>query len=367
MKNDTIVFGENLKMIRKKVGFTRQQLAEKISYSEKAVEKWESGSAIPPVATVCKLSELFGVTVDSLLYEPKVNVNYLLGIDGGGTKTEFLLTDLNKNEIARLCLGTSNPVDIGMDNAKAILEQGIRTVCTGINIRQVCAFAGLSGGTAGDNKEQINAFMTQFNFASYDNGNDVQNALEIALGGENGVAVIMGTGVISYAMMDGKQHRVSGWGPHVDKGGSGYNFGSDALDMAFKYADGRRGSKIINKLVEEKLGKPVMQSVPEIYRGGKCFVASFAPIVFEAYNMGDEMAAVIIDSNVKELAEILNSGLNFLGDRRSKIVICGSLVLQEEILMPYFKKHMGSEVNITFSRERMVDGAVMLAERLISN
>ena len=58
----------------------------------------------------------------------KKSIKYLLGIDGGGTKTEFLLSDLNGNEIKRLFLGGSNPVNIGIENTLAVLEKGIKQI-----------------------------------------------------------------------------------------------------------------------------------------------------------------------------------------------------------------------------------------------
>lgn len=364
MKNNTIAFGSNLKRIRKKVGISRVKLAEMISYSEKAIEKWESGSSIPPVTTVCQLAELFAITVDSLLYAPKTEVKYLLGIDGGGTKTEFLLTDSNKKEIARVRLGPSNPVDIGIDNTKAILEQGIRQVCEGIDMRTVSAFAGLAGGITGDNKAQINAFLSQFNFAFYDNGSDTGNALAVALKGEDGVAVIMGTGIIAFSQVGSKQYRIGGWGYHIDKGGSGYNFGSDALDSALKCIDSRNGSRLIKDLIEKHLKKPLPDAIADIYRGGKAYVASFAPFVFEAYAKGDKEAERIIDKNVSEVTQIITAGKKFLKSASCKVVICGGLCRYAEELMPFFKKYMGENQHISFSNEAVVDGAIMLAEKI---
>lgn len=80
---------------------------------------------LPPMKLVCELAELFGVTVDCLIYKNSTEIKYLLGVDGGGTKTEFLLTDLHRNMVSRVVLGSSNPVDIGMDNCKKVLEEGI--------------------------------------------------------------------------------------------------------------------------------------------------------------------------------------------------------------------------------------------------
>ena len=363
MKENKIEFGSNLKKIRKKAGISRVKLAEMISYSEKAIEKWETGSSVPPVTTICKLAELFEISVDALLYAPKTEVKYLLGIDGGGTKTEFLLTDSDKKEIARVKLGPSNPVDIGIENTKKILERGIRQVCEGINLREVSVFAGLAGGITGDNKEQIKAFLSQFNFAFYDNGSDTENALSMALKGEDGVAVIMGTGIIAFSQVGSTKHRIGGWGYHIDQGGSGYNFGSDALDSALKSIDGRGGSKLIKDLMEQHLAEPLPKAIADIYQGGKAYVASFAPFVFAAFNQGDKEAERIIDKNVKEFAQIITAGKKFLGDENGKVVICGGLCNYEKELMPFFKKYLGENHHITFSNESLVDEAIMLAEK----
>lgn len=364
MKRNEIAFGDNLKNYRKKSGLTRRELAEKISYSEKSIEKWESGSSIPPVGTVCNLAGLFGISVDSLIYAPKKEVKYLLAIDGGGTKTEFLLTDIYKNRTASLILGPSNPVDIGFDNTKKILERGIRKVCEGISLRAVSVFAGLAGGITGNNKALINSFLSQFGFAFFDNGSDTESTLEIALKGGDGVAVIMGTGIIAFSQAEGKRHRIGGWGYHIDKGGSGYNFGSDALDSALKYIDGRGGSGIIKDLIENHLGKPLPDAIGDIYKGSKACVASFAPFVFEAYAGGDIYAEEIIDRNVKEVAEIIAAGRSFLGEKKGKTVICGGLSHFGDTLRPFFEKYFDEKINMTFSDESVTEGALMLAEKL---
>lgn len=131
--------------------------------------------------------------------------------------TEFLLTDAEKNEISRIVLGPSNPNDIGMDNVKTILEQGIHKVCYGINLREVSVFAGLAGGITGDNQKIINEFLPCFNFGVYSNGSDTESVLEMALGGNDGIVVIMGTGIISFTQVKGKRHRIGGWGYLIDK------------------------------------------------------------------------------------------------------------------------------------------------------
>ncbi len=358
-----IKFGENLKKLRKQAGLTRSGLAEMISYSEKSVEKWEFGKALPPMETVCRLAEIFSVTLDTLVYNSRTEVKYLLAIDGGGTKTEFLLTDLEKREINRVFLGASNPVDIGMEKALELLEKGIKEVAKGISLREISVYAGLAGGMTGDNTRIINEFLGRFNFAFYNNGSDVENVLEIALSGGDGVAVIMGGGIIAFSQLDGKRNRIGGWGYHIDKGGSAYNIGSDGLYSALRFIDGRRGSKIIKELTEKKLEKKLNESISDIYKGGKAYIASFAPLVFEAYKMGDEFAEEIIDRNVREASEIIRTGLVPFKTGEKKVVICGGIGKMNEVLMPFFRKYLDEDVSLTFNCEPVVNGALILAEK----
>ena len=64
-------FSENLISLRKTNNLTQLQLAEKLNYSDKAVSKWEVGSVLPDIETLCRISEYFGITVNDLIYKKK--------------------------------------------------------------------------------------------------------------------------------------------------------------------------------------------------------------------------------------------------------------------------------------------------------
>ncbi len=289
------------------------------------------------------------------------NIKYLLGIDGGGTKTEFLLTDSGERKIRQIVLGTSNPVNVGTENCKSVLRQGISEICEGLNYAEISVFAGLAGSGSDDIKSEIHRFLGEFQFGAYSNGSDADSVLEVALKGENGVAVIMGTGIVAFSRSNGKFHRTGGRGYMIDKDGSGFCFGSDALNAAFEYLDGRGGSKLILNLVEKKLGKSLENSVTEIYSGGATYVSSFAPVVFDAYEQGDAEAEKIIDRNAREAAKIITVARDFL-DKKEKTVICGGLCRQKDILKPFLLKYIGDEFPLMFSDEPTVNGAISLAK-----
>ena len=57
----------NLKYLRKKNGYTQEQIAERIGVSRQAVAKWERGEALPDIDNVIALAGVYEVTVDSLV------------------------------------------------------------------------------------------------------------------------------------------------------------------------------------------------------------------------------------------------------------------------------------------------------------
>lgn len=59
----------NISKYRKNKGLTQYELSEKINYSDKSISKWERGDGIPDVPTLVQLSEIFGVTVNDLIYD----------------------------------------------------------------------------------------------------------------------------------------------------------------------------------------------------------------------------------------------------------------------------------------------------------
>lgn len=60
-------FGEQIKILRKNLGLTQEQLAERLSVNRAALANWETDRAMPDIQMVKELAGVYGVTVDSLL------------------------------------------------------------------------------------------------------------------------------------------------------------------------------------------------------------------------------------------------------------------------------------------------------------
>lgn len=67
--------GQNIAKLRKNMGMTQEQLAEKCDVSRQAVTKWESGESEPAIAKLVKLSEIFNVSIDEIVKDGEVIAN----------------------------------------------------------------------------------------------------------------------------------------------------------------------------------------------------------------------------------------------------------------------------------------------------
>lgn len=356
------VFAKRLKARRQELGMTQAMLGEAVQYSEKAISKWESGNAIPSVKVLLRLAHVLGTDINTLLdYQTKPS--FYLGIDGGATKTAFALADEAGHVIRTLQLGACNPFDLGMKGAQELLQKGIQEICTGIATNRVSMFAGISGGGSAGNKGIFAGFFEQFGFTRFANDTDAENALAVGLHGNDGIAVIIGTGSVVYVMKAGERDRIGGYGYLFDKGGSGFDIGRDGVLAALKAADGSGKTTALLQMVEKQLGGSPVDHLSDFYQNGKAYMASFAQLVFEAAAHGDAIAGEILQDSYENLAKHISAGRkNFLQAQPVKVSLVGGLTNYESMIRPILEKQLeGQNVQLAFCKQAPVIGALLLA------
>ena len=291
---------------------------------------------------------------------------YLLGIDGGGTKTSFRLTGSTGNTVREAVLGPSNPNDIGMDKALETLRSGIRTVLADIPAKTVYAYAGIAGAASGENREAVCACMQEAGFAGSDAGGDIENILSAGLNGHDGMILILGTGICAFSVKDGVRYRTGGWGYLLDRGGSGYNYGCDVLNAYYSAIDHTGRETLLSEIVEQKTGMNSSQLLSQIYQLGKSYIASFAPLAFAAAELGDQIAQTIISRNIQETVRIIQTGLRPFGGKPVPIVLSGGLTENRQLTGMIREQLPGETGNmISVLSVSPVCGALLNAEKLV--
>ena len=339
--------GENIRFYRKKNGMTQTEIAEKLHVSFQAVSGWECGTALPDLENLCRLSELLDVSVDHLL---RINLlseeNVMIGIDGGGSKTEFVLFTSSGHVLGRFVLSGSNEAVVGFDETIRVLTEGIDCCLNKCaNVRGV--FIGIAGGRL---REIERILQKKHPTIPFFVKSDAKNAFSSA---EGDVALICGTGsILLYKGEDGDRFK-GGWGYRMGDPGSAYNIGRAAIRTCLSFEDGIGAASAIYPLVRERLECDLVhtgfadKSVSEI--------AALSTAVFAAYRMGDSVAREILEGEMRELAPFIMSAAREGGPR---VILCGGIMEHHaDTLLPILRTYVSSAIDFILPSLPPVYGA----------
>ena len=71
-----MTFSDKLIALRRKAGWSQEELAERLNVSRQSVSKWESAQSMPDIDKIVQLSSLFSVTTDYLLKDGQAEQEY---------------------------------------------------------------------------------------------------------------------------------------------------------------------------------------------------------------------------------------------------------------------------------------------------
>ena len=228
-----------------------------------------------------------------------------LGIDGGGSKTAFLLEDDNGRELARFETGPSNWVSSGPGKTLESLTEGVTKLPSSPDV--VC------GGFAGAGREEAVDF---YRSCLSDLLPDAQIFIETdafityvgAIGIRPGILLIAGTGSIALARKaDGAMLRAGGWGPAFSDEGGGFWIGREAIRSALRAHDAGEFQEFVS-LVTLTLGLSSITEAPVAWKEGVIDVRSVAALasVVARQHPAEPAARILTEAarHLRELAEL---------------------------------------------------------------
>ncbi len=259
-----------------------------------------------------------------------------LGIDGGGSKTSFLLVDEYYNEICHIESGPSNWLSVGANAAKQAITQGISYLTERPNI--VCA--GFAGAARHDSaafyKEVLESLIPE---AQIIIESDAFIASIGAIGVDPGILLIAGTGSIVIGRDKARNmFRIGGWGPYFGDEGSGFWIGREAVREALRSLDLQASTEFSNRIA----GRLGLKSISEVVSGwasGKIGVPEIAGLFPEVVSMYPQEPSKRIltqaASHLRSMVEIASKRVGLDDSRRS---LSGSVAAH-----PVMRELMGLE------------------------
>lgn len=304
---------------------------------------------------------------------------YVIGIDGGGTKTTGVLADIKGNVIAEATVLGTNPNSASIELAKAEMKKLLTNLNKLIGDKNIMAvFAGMSGVS----KEHYQLEFLEVLMSTI-TGNipitvdhDAKNALYSGTLGRNGIVQISGTGSITYGVNKHKVwKRVGGWGYLLGDTGSGYQIGQSALISVLNNYDGMGKRTLLRELIQEKFNiKSIRDITSVIYSSpnSQRLIASLFPEVAKAYDLGDEVAKNIIQDAGRSIGISISQLLHelFLKDDEEEVpvVLAGGLFHRADLFVPVIEEHVRKaeiKTNIIVPSVPPVAGAVIAAWKLL--
>jgi N-acetylglucosamine kinase-like BadF-type ATPase len=306
---------------------------------------------------------------------------YVVGIDGGGTKTLGVLADLDGRIVRSYAGGTSNVQLLGYEGAAREVLKVIRNCCcrAGVTIRDVnSVVVGLAGaGREADRKHTERAMRglarrQRIPLGDFRVESDARVALEGALDGTPGVVIISGTGSIGLAKnARGRVFRVGGWGRVIGDEASGYAIGRRALSAIAKSIDGRGEPTLLKTMASRTFGLSSPERIVRKVYQRNLDIANLAPLVLRAADKGDRVSRKILDEATHDLLDhlrVLVKKIKPSGEPRRggkiRVVLLGGLLQNANYLSKKLKKKIQSEfpaIRIEGAIKSPAGGAILLA------
>ena len=281
-------------------------------------------------------------------------------LDGGGSFSRAVLFDAAGTVISRAEGGPVNPNDVGETESAAVLTAVLDRAGAS---RAEFIFCGLAGAI-GHETALANEIKTAFPAAQVCVKSDIFNLLSY-LPGDDGAALICGTGSVCFVKKAGELSRIGGWGWLIDGDcGGGFALGRAGLELALRAIDGREPGTALGREAEEFLGGRPDIELGKIYSGGRSFIASFAPRVVSAAAEGDQAAKGAVRRVASGVAEYLSAASAILGEGFD--CVCGGGLFREEYFRGAFLKSValrGIRVGVDFVSAPGAAGAARAALR----
>src|SRR5438093_8529408 len=275
----------------------------------------------------------------------------ILGVEGGGTKTSWVLVERAGNELSVLDQGKLPPANFRLatpGELRAILSELPKEITSVGHFLAGC-------GTEEDRQSLTRLCAEIWPKAKIVVGSDRDSGLAAALGHGDGIVVNAGSGSSITGRRDKRVENAGGWGHILGDAGGGYFLSIQALRLILREYDLHRGEVQFTAKVLRALS---LNNLDELVRwaqtADKMEIAMLAPVVFEAAASGDACVIGIIEEGARVLCEYTEAVASRLHVLAPKVVLMGGLFHRDSTYTHAFRRRL---------KKNLPDARVAIAER----
>ncbi|MCD6546838.1 MAG: ATPase [Thermotogae bacterium] len=269
---------------------------------------------------------------------------YLLSVDGGGTKTIAVLSTLKGEIIASSTAGPVNILENGEDLFRRNIQKSAGKIVEGLEKQIHFSCFGLPAVGEFENSETVLSDIIEDTIGIRPSlvVNDVVIGWAGGSLGRDSIHLVAGTGTIAYAKKGETEIRVSGWGSLIGDEGSAYYIGLEGLREVTKQLDGRSKRTILTDFVMNHINaKEPHQLIEWVYgldeKLRRTEIAGLAILVYKAAKQSDKKATEILTKAAYELFECVEAAVNIMSFKKNVVSYSGSVLEKNEIVYNLFE------------------------------
>jgi len=275
----------------------------------------------------------------------------ILGVEGGGTKTAWILVERSGDELNILDQGK-----LPSSNFRLATPDRLRAIFSELPKQIDRAGVFLAGcGTAEDRHSLSNLCAEIWPGAKILTGSDRDSGLAAALGHGDGIVVNAGSGSSVTGRRGDRIENAGGWGHILGDTGGGYFISIRALRLILREYDLHRGEvQLTAKILHGRSLNNLDELVRWAQTADKMEIATLAPVVFEAAASGDVRVMEIIEEGALVLCEYTEAVASRLHLLAPKVMLLGGLFHRDSIYTHAFRRRL---------KKNLPDARVATAER----
>lgn len=292
-----------------------------------------------------------------------------LGVDGGGTKTAFIL-ERDGNEFYHK-EGTIHLSQVSRDEFKKRIKNALDILTKEANISKediAYTFVSVPGyGQYPDDEafidESLRELLGSDNFKV---GNDCLNAWAGSLNAKSGINLILGTGSIGFGLDDkGESMRCGGWGPLIGDESSGYYIGKRLVNYFTKQSDGRIPKSLLYDEIKKELNiDDDFEIIPLTDGMTRDELAGIGKIFSKLIENDDKCALELLDKIAYEAALTINTlGEKLSFDGGILASYSGGVFNLGNVLTDSIEKYLDENIKLVAPYADPTKGALILSKK----
>jgi len=289
----------------------------------------------------------------------------VLGIEGGGTKTEWVLAEKQESGELRILDEGSLPAA----NLKLSTDEELAGLFSVLPRHAARVGVYLAGCATEDDRARLRKLVVSaWPDAVTVVGSDRDSAMAAAFRARDGVIVIAGTGAAAHGRRDGRVERAGGWGQLLGDQGGGYHLAMQGLRSVLTHFDlNDEISELAQKILRMLALNGLRDLVDWVSLADKMSVARLAPAIFESAAKGDPETRAIIRRGAEILAEFAHAVLRRLDFPDAPVCLFGGLFAHYPEYAKLFTDRLATlapQATVSVCHESGAIGSAWLASEL---